>query len=82
VRLILQTARIALVEWCVYSGRECPQGIAFQVGEIVAALEAFPEAYPYFATELAALQHWWHVQPAATACLNQPLRTLATKLVY
>ena len=82
VRLILQTARVALVEWCVHTGRDCPQGLALHVGEIVAALDAFPEARPHFAAELAALQHWLHAPPADTACLRQTLRTLAAKMVY
>lgn len=82
VRLIQQTARVAMVEWCMHTGRDCPQGLAFHVGEIVAALDAFPDAHPHFVAELAVLQQWLCAQSADTACLRQTLRTLAAKIVY
>lgn len=82
VRLILHTARMALLEWCWRTGRDCPQGVAFHVGEIVAALNAFPEAQPHFAAELMALKQWLQGPQTETADLHQTLQTLAGKIVY
>ena len=48
VRLIMQTARIALLEWCLHTGNACPDGVPFHVSELCASLAAFPEAQPYF----------------------------------
>jgi tetratricopeptide (TPR) repeat protein len=82
VRLIMQTARIALLEWCLHTGNACPNGVPFHVRELCASLAAFPEAQPYFRTEMQALTHWLPGHPMASACLHQSLRTLATKIVY
>ena len=64
------------------NGRDCPQGLAFHVGEIVAALDAFPEAQPYFAAEFMALKQWSQGPLTETEGLHQTLQTLAGKIVY
>jgi tetratricopeptide (TPR) repeat protein len=82
VRLIMQTARIALLEWCLHTGHACPNGIPFHVRELCASLAAFPEAQPYFRTEMRTLTHWSPGHPRAMTCLHHSLRTLAAKIIY
>jgi tetratricopeptide (TPR) repeat protein len=82
VRLILQTARIELLEWCLRIGKECPNGVAFHVEEIVTALEAFHEARPHFSEEIASLRQWSPSHAMDPERLCQTLRTLAAKIVY
>jgi len=82
VRLIMQTARIALLEWCLHTGNACPNGVPFHVREMRASLEAFPEAHPYFLNEMRALTQWSPGHPTAMEYLHKTLGTLATKIVY
>jgi tetratricopeptide (TPR) repeat protein len=82
VRLIMQTARIELVEWCLRTGKECLNGVTFHVGEIVTTLEAFKDAHPYFSNEIATLKQWSQGHAPDLEGLCNTLRTLATKIVY
>jgi hypothetical protein len=82
VRLIMQTARIALLEWCLRTGKACPNGMTFHVGEIVATLEAFHDARPYFSHEITVLKQWVQGHLMDMESLGKTLWALATKIVY
>jgi tetratricopeptide (TPR) repeat protein len=82
VRLIMQTARIALLKWCLQTGTACPDGVSSHVRELSAALAAFQEAQPYFLPEMRVLTHWSPEHSMALECLGTCLQTLAAKIVY
>jgi len=82
IRLIMNTARIELLKFCLEEGKECPDGMMFHVGEILAALEAFPDARPYFAVEIESLREFSRGDSRDAERLLSTLRTLTLKILY
>lgn len=82
VRLIMNTARIELLKFCLEKGKACPDGLSFQAGEILAALGAFRDARPYFAAEIESLKEFSRSGSTDTEPLLRTLKTLTAKIVY